>query len=79
MRIRLFLLLVFVVVPAAVVALAVVGLVVYLRRKSAGDAAAAVQLGLEHGESHDLAASDPGAAEVLAAAAGVRLAFEAGA
>lgn len=79
MRIRLFLLLIFVVLPAAAVVLALVGLIVYLRRKRAGDAAAAVQLGLEHGESRDLAASDPAAAEVLAAAAGVRQAFEAGA
>jgi len=61
------------------VVLAVAGVIVYLRRKRAADATAAVQLGLEHNASLDVSASDPGAAGLMAAAAAVRSAFEAGA
>lgn len=57
------------------VALALAAAAVYVQRKRAAHGSAPVQLGAREGASRELAASDPGAAEVLAAAAAVRAAF----
>jgi uncharacterized membrane protein len=59
--------------------LALAGAAVYVQRKRATDALAPVQLGTQDGSSFDLAAKDPGVSGLLAAAADVRRAFEAGA
>jgi len=59
--------------------LALAGAAVYVRRKRAADALAPVQLGTQDGGSFDLAANDSGVPSLLAAAADVRRAFEAGA
>ena len=64
------------------IVLAVLGLAVaavYVRRKRAAEAFAAVQLGLEDGGEQLLSAGDPGVAELRCAAAGVRRGFEIGA
>ena len=66
----------------AVIILAVLGLAgaaVYARRKRAAAPPAPVLLGLEDGGEQSLAAGDPGAVELLNAAAGVRRGFESGA
>ena len=62
----------------AVVVLAVAGTAVYVRRKRAA-APPPVKLALDDGSEQSLAAGDPGVAELLSAAAGVRRGFEAGA
>jgi len=63
---------------AALIVLAVIGLAgaaVYVRRKRAAEALAAVQLGLEDGGEQLLSAGDPGAAELRSAATDVRRGF----
>lgn len=67
---------------AIVIVLAVLGLAaaaVYVRRKRAAEALAAVQLGLEDGGEQLLSAGDPGVAELQSAAAAVRRGFAIGA
>jgi len=69
-------------IRTTVIVLAVLGLAVaavYARRKRAAAAPPPVQLGLEDGGEHSLAAGDPGVVELLNAAAQVRRSFGSGA
>ncbi|HZL63910.1 MAG TPA: hypothetical protein VFD50_03055 [Thermoleophilia bacterium] len=55
------------------------GAVIWWRRRTQSSAPAPVQLGLADGSTLTLAAGEPGAAQVTAAAGDVRRAFAAGA
>jgi hypothetical protein len=63
----------------AIAVLSLAGAAVYVRRKRAAAASPPVQIGLEDGVQHALAAGDPGVFELQSAAAAVRHGFEIGA